>query len=795
MEHRLILGGEQYLPFARSCVAKLKKLGLPYANQSFEVDGVSIKVRIEPGHEYIRLDGGYGLNLVTGVVNIPSFPGLFSTSVDPMDYPENHKPVDLCRTQYNMAYESGYVAGTRGWWGKKRTENNSGQVTGEILISGKKITGKIPTDRTSSRAHLPGIIRSEGDTLAFKTLDEKVVARKYAAMRCPASIFTGKCRMYVQAMYGQYSHDGKVSGAGELVSASVGGKEDQFVIDLTYGRPRLKISCFSSAEETAVEGFLPPRPIVIDTHTGVFLDKETGEHWLICMGATLTFYPLIADKAGEKTRPLLRRSVENKMQEVELEHLEAYILSTCKPWASRGQNVPVTAGIFPGYSMGYGWHWDWSGTRADIVTNEETTLDPALIGEEYRTTRYGTTSKHYRVTASLPVGTDVVKTWSASMVLLEEKIWGVERPVFSISEPVWYQNQSIKSLPETGAFAINDAPFYAFYLRDDLQICRVKISLTPEVSETTQPPGFGGPALHGVVGLAGGTYEHRIEQKSYYMAISVAGQSTQAVKIQPTGTSTVKFIRHAGKVINPGEIIGFGAGVGANYSVFSSGHTFNTGDERPPYTADNFDKVFVPMCAPTGWTSIIVEYDTEELLINTGFSGHVVASIPRFDSQAIFVSERQIRVDTTVVDEVRTLRTGVATRKEVAIHPILQLLVSPEGTSTTVVLGVTEGQQFTTFRWNTANQSALFSIAQKVTPPVRTDVRKDYLYSAAGRTSADLGDLWSFFDGLSPTTGKEFWVKSGTSVMNPTVCGWGMNSSVGVPADIPADKAILIGWL
>lgn len=58
MEHRLITGGHEFLPFARSCVAKLKKLGLPYADQSYEVNGVSIKVRIEPGHEYIKIEGG-----------------------------------------------------------------------------------------------------------------------------------------------------------------------------------------------------------------------------------------------------------------------------------------------------------------------------------------------------------------------------------------------------------------------------------------------------------------------------------------------------------------------------------------------------------------------------------------------------------------------------------------------------------------------------------------------------------------------------------------------------------------
>ncbi len=58
MEHRIIQGGEQYLPFARSCVAKLKKLGLSYASQTYQVDGATIRVRITPGHEYIHIEGG-----------------------------------------------------------------------------------------------------------------------------------------------------------------------------------------------------------------------------------------------------------------------------------------------------------------------------------------------------------------------------------------------------------------------------------------------------------------------------------------------------------------------------------------------------------------------------------------------------------------------------------------------------------------------------------------------------------------------------------------------------------------
>lgn len=75
MEHKLVIGGEQWLPFARSCVVKLKKLGLPYADQSHVIEGVTIRVRIEPGHEYIHIDGGgtpHGF-LVTSGWSAPAF--------------------------------------------------------------------------------------------------------------------------------------------------------------------------------------------------------------------------------------------------------------------------------------------------------------------------------------------------------------------------------------------------------------------------------------------------------------------------------------------------------------------------------------------------------------------------------------------------------------------------------------------------------------------------------------------------------------------------------------------------
>ena len=58
MEHKVITGGEQWLPFARSRIKALQATGLAYASQKFEVEGALINVRIEPGHEYIRIEGG-----------------------------------------------------------------------------------------------------------------------------------------------------------------------------------------------------------------------------------------------------------------------------------------------------------------------------------------------------------------------------------------------------------------------------------------------------------------------------------------------------------------------------------------------------------------------------------------------------------------------------------------------------------------------------------------------------------------------------------------------------------------
>lgn len=61
IEHKLVSGGEQYLPFARSRVKALRATGMAYASQQFVIDGFTVSVRIQPGHDHIRISGGSGL--------------------------------------------------------------------------------------------------------------------------------------------------------------------------------------------------------------------------------------------------------------------------------------------------------------------------------------------------------------------------------------------------------------------------------------------------------------------------------------------------------------------------------------------------------------------------------------------------------------------------------------------------------------------------------------------------------------------------------------------------------------
>lgn len=67
MEHLLILGGEIYLPFARSRIKAMRATGAKYASQRYVLPDATVRVQIVGQQSYIEISGG-GYNILSGVV-------------------------------------------------------------------------------------------------------------------------------------------------------------------------------------------------------------------------------------------------------------------------------------------------------------------------------------------------------------------------------------------------------------------------------------------------------------------------------------------------------------------------------------------------------------------------------------------------------------------------------------------------------------------------------------------------------------------------------------------------------
>lgn len=479
MEHRLIQGGEQYLPFARSCVAKLKKLGTPYADQSYEIDGVSIKVRIEPGHEYIRIEGGSdALKMDSGIVDV----GMTASTI-----PARYLAGTLIKPASVLFYDSMFTTeSTSPWWLNPGTTSD-GQLSGE-LTTGTRISGKIRKDGVAKSFSPRNSMQGTPAVLLPDAADEALVLKKKAADLCPPSMFTGRARLYAQALMGQYLYDSKLVDGAERSNSPpelVLSAPPQLKLSLYKDKDSARAKAFYDANEAAkavatAQGyglvFPDPYNVTLNINSGVYLDEATGKHWLInpTLGRVV-IYPLVPSAGGMKARKHLKSN--SKLNLEDREHLEAYILATCRPHVEL-QTVLTVGDVNP-YSCGYGWHWNWSGTQADMV---QSLFDHGLDN--------GTSiAKHHRLTVAATTGADgETLTWAAATSVIETSRFAVLTSLCCFTHPNWTNRYTGVEpdhdpiyMSEKGPFKYTgvvpecNAPIYAFYRKDTLTVARIVV--------------------------------------------------------------------------------------------------------------------------------------------------------------------------------------------------------------------------------------------------------------------------------------------------------------------------------
>lgn len=670
MEHKLIQGGEQYLPFARSRIKALRAAGLQYASQQFEIDGVSVKVRIAGEHEYISITGGSQATFMdSGLVDLKVWnpvnglagqTGYLHDTVKTSAYHAGFAPTDPVST-----------------WKANAATGVQGQLSG-LLTFGKTainaIKGKIPYPDLPARSFQPGTQKDANGDWQRLLDDPDIIPKKYAAYNCPSSTFTGKCRLYVQAMYGAATYNG--STAPKIGPEQLKSYPTSFSFSHAATAPMLRVPARAANEQA----------VLLTTDCGVYLDESDGTHWLFCPVANvLEIYPLKSSKRGESLRKYLTADNIAGLAQEDLHNLEAFILMDCRPAVSSKMTAigsvsdagePITGQP----AMGYGWHWNKSGTKANIVLVQQY-LQTTIGLVDYM----GNESFHYEMSVNR---NKLAGTWSVSVAAIEKnKKWCTGRPNFVITYPDWGTGLLAKITPGASIIAVGDAPFYVFYKGDVLQECRVTIRSVPaSAASTTYTPGFENGRTYG---MDGGSATAWNAGEAHYAVVFSCGTVTTGDMDTPWGrTGSVSA------ETNKTQVGGFPL---PNYQFLTAGNTHSV------RSGDGWVTLHGPGQVSTrnATVSAIATSDSRSQL----FSSKGVAVIPPGDAEAIFFNAKS----TSVITGNQTARTKITSG---AIPYYTQSLFLPSGSSTPAeYLGF-----YGPYNWNDAGTFPTYEPLSNINP-------------------------------------------------------------------------------
>lgn len=474
-------------------------------------------------------------------------------------------------------------------------------VTGCGKISPPGVTGRV--------------VANGADSVGFNTKPSgtDLVDKKKLAWRMPPSLFTGRARMYVQALYG--GNNPYIS----LTDASNG-----------LGRPILGIN---TKQRDA--NMLPA--VLMGSGCGIYLDPRTGKHYLLVPTPTAVYvYTLGASDCAKKLRSKIMDG--SPLPAKERERIEAYILSHSMPILSTVVELPIAN--TPSEAMGYSWHFNWAGDTCDIVDVAEIFM-PAIGC-------YGFRSTHYRLSFSQVNGVFTV----VRSIVSGPSDWTVGKNSSPIAYPSWLEGNLVKAgnTPSGLATAAETAPLYCFYARDKLKIVTYNGAPTErEQYHKAEPPQFGGAYYTSIVHgwLIDGTSGH-CERRGAHVAysrqfecdgVTVGGDAASRTGIRYEGTSGVRVQGSQEAMYSVGTL-------GGEYGFVTYGWNIDgAGNYSPVYTYENFaDSLSTNPLIWWRWTQDATR-STETF--TDVLSPRTLVVIPFQDAEAVYL-----------YGDVTTIRTG-----------------------------------------------------------------------------------------------------------------------------------------
>lgn len=747
MEHRLIFGGEQYLPYARARIRALRRVGR-YGSGRWEMPGGElVEVRIDGEHDYIRIEGGSSLIAMdSGIVDY------VGTGLAP-----RYVNGTLRHTSSTLAYTSGFALPdpNTGAWANWRGGRG---VVGSVEIPSFMAHVRDDYTRCASFEATREPVTTDSEEWQYKSNDSYLYAKKRLVDKCPASVFTGRARMYVQAMYGKplYEYGSDASTAPKVASPVLPSLASE-------APPSLSIPAYKHKDEPDYP------PVTMTTSAGVRFDAATGNHWLIVVNTeTLSVFPLKSTTTGEGLRKYLRgedTSTGSPLSLDDREKLEAFVLAYSLPDVKNGFSVSCP-NIGNSYAMGYGWHWNWSATAADIVNNSTYDQDASHQGME---------STHRRI--SLSVSEE--GAWSASVSVVEgPKRWAVSRVAWCIAEPEWGNGAMLKSTPRNSNLDLADAPFYVFYVRDELKVCRAIVTFIAGTAGVREfSVGFCSPTYGTTVDMftaglqAGYCRDLASTTGTYALRITCGAASTPEMKLNTTSTSANWEVADKYLAVQPARNPASDGSLSSPTYTFTSGYT-------PPFGTPTYTTISAPAIITTDSPPIVglTRRTYDEV---SSISSYVTAIVPFYDAEALFFDGTEVTSSyKSNIQIIQRESSGFGLSKR--YFPVVGSTVGP--ISDFFIEWITAGTAGTTISSSSPDPQTIDTV-----------VPHSSVVSVAGTLTASMPDLVTFHNTDDYATAT-YSMRTGVRTSSPVAIAGLHLTAQGAPQGVP-DFPAIVGWV
>jgi len=183
--------------------------------------------------------------------------------------------------------------------------------------------------------------------------------RKMCQLWIKPSVYTGKLRLFIQALYGSFRYDYSTVEESPFIEKPLFVQDIQIQYQYLYG--------------SGGSG----------TH-GIYTNEHLDYYLIHIKPSTISARRMIPKKEGKVILEKLRLDIEkNRINDDDRKKVEAYLLSTCE--IDKDERTIARFDQLQGTPLHYGWHFNWDGSRADIILNTtNTTEDKLLYATHYR---------------------------------------------------------------------------------------------------------------------------------------------------------------------------------------------------------------------------------------------------------------------------------------------------------------------------------------------------------------------------------------------------------------------------